>query len=286
MKKIKDQKTEKQIQASWEDMFSFCRVNPSSFQTLQRKINYSFKTIDHLYEALSHRSALVAYQKFCIAQGLESKKPFSCYERIEFLGDSVLGLVISWILWDKKNKSKKPYKEGELSRVKAFLISESTLADLAMGMELHRYIALSSSEKNNSGDKRVSLLADCLEALIGAIFIDGGYKQAEKFIRKLYKQTLELDLQEVSYDYKSRLQEIIQEKEKMAPRYEMLDSSGPDHAKHFKVAVYTAQKKLATAWGASKKKASQEAAKQALLRFSKKKPQPQNPKVKIGQEND
>ena len=257
-------------EASWQLMFKNSGISPSSLRTLERKIGHSFVKKELLFEALTHRSALVAFKKFCKAKSLMFPESLSCYERIEFLGDSVLGVVVSWMLWSHKTKNQEPYSEGELSRIKAFLISEKSLAALAKDLELHRVIALSSSEKANSGNKRAALLADCLEALIGALFIDGGYELAETFIRKIYKPSLKKDLQELSHDFKSRLQEIIQGNEKRAPRYEMLESKGPDHAKHFRVGVYTGNKKLACAWGASKKKASQEAAKQALLKFAKK----------------
>lgn len=259
----------KPIEASWEQLFRYCGIHPSSLKTFERKIGHRFNDLEPFYQALSHRSALVAYHKFCQAKGIKNKISFSCYERIEFLGDAVLGLAISSMLWKIKTSEKKLLTEGELSRVKAFLISEKTLAKFAKNLDLNRYIALSSSEKAHSGSKRTSLLADCLEALIGAIYVDGGYEAAEKFLTKLYKKTLKQDLLEISHDYKSRLQEIIQGQEKEAPHYEMLEAVGPDHAKSFRVGVYTNNKKLASAWGASKKKASQEAAKQALVQLAK-----------------
>lgn len=259
-----NKKTKTQL-SDWNNLIEFCGICPSQYKSFEQELGYSFNKIESLYEALTHKSAILAFEK-----KLKKNKPWksklNCYERVEFLGDSVLGLMISSLLWTQKDpKTRRIYNEGELSRIKAFLVSEVTLAQLAQDLKLDQLILLSQAEKCHSGSMRTSLLADCLEALIGAIFQDGGYNQAKKFIKKIYQNILTTNLLEDSYDFKSQLQEIIQDKEKKSPHYETLETSGPDHEKKFKVGVYFAENKLASAWGASKKKASQEAAKKALV---------------------
>lgn len=248
----------------WEELLSFCTQSPAHYKQLEKAIGYNFKNTSLLYEALTHKSALLAFAKHKKISHY-SKLGLAHYERIEFLGDSVLGLTISSTLWSKTNPTtKKPYTEGELSKIKAFLVSETTLAEIARSLELDKLILLSKSETANGGSLRKSLLADCLEALIGAIFSDGGYNQARGWIKKIYQDILKENLLEVSLDYKSKLQEMIQEKEKQSPHYETLETSGPDHEKKFKVGVYFDKKRLGSAWGESKKKASQKAAQKAL----------------------
>ena len=249
----------------WIELIRFCSLSGLEYEQFEESLGYSFTDPSLLYEALTHKSALLAFAKNKKISHYE-QLGLGHYERIEFLGDSVLGLIISSLLWKQKSpKSKKPYTEGELSRIKAFLVSESSLAEIARELSLDKLILLSKAEKANGGSTRESLLADCLESIIGAIFSDSGYHEAGRFIRKIYKARLKDNLLELSLDYKSQLQEIIQEAEKESPHYETLETSGPDHEKKFKVGVYVSQKRMASAWGASKKKASQEAAKEALL---------------------
>lgn len=250
--------------SQWEDLLSFCSQIAGDYKKLEETIGYQFKNISLLYEALTHKSALLAFAKHKKVSHY-SKLGLSHYERIEFLGDSVLGLIISSSLWSTTNPdTNKLYSEGELSKIKAFLVSENTLAKMARNLELEKFILLSKAEKTNGGSQRKSLLADCFESIIGAIFYDGGYNQARQWIKKIYQDILKENLLEVSLDYKSKLQEVIQEKEKQSPHYETLETSGPDHEKKFKVGVYFDKKRLGSAWGESKKTASQKAAKEAL----------------------
>ena len=265
--KIKDTKAPLE---AWHKFLRFCTHSPSEYREFEQYIGYCFQNKASLYEALTHKSAILAFRKHRKNPKLE-KLGLNHYERIEFLGDSVLGLIVSSMLWTQKNpQTKKPLTEGELSRIKAFLVSETTLAQIAEDLSLDKLILLSKAEKSSNGALRKALLADCLEALIGSIFEDGGYNQARKFIKKLYKELLKTNLLEVSLDYKSQLQEIFQEKEKQSPHYETLETSGPDHEKQFKVGVYFAEEQIASAWGESKKKASQKAAKEALKKIKQK----------------
>lgn len=240
--------------SQWEDLLSFCSQIAGDYKKLEETIGYQFKNISLLYEALTHKSALLAFAKHKKVSHY-SKLGLSHYERIEFLGDSVLGLIISSSLWSTTNPdTNKLYSEGELSKIKAFLVSENTLAKMARNLELEKFILLSKAEKTNGGSQRKSLLADCFESIIGAIFYDGGYNQARQWIKKIYQDILKENLLEVSLDYKSKLQEVIQEKEKQSPHYETLETSGPDHEKKFKVGVYFDKKRLGSAWGESKKR--------------------------------
>lgn len=248
----------------WHELLHFCSHAPSLYSKFEKDIRYTFQDKSGLYEALTHKSALLAFRKkkknFDI-----SKSGLNHYERIEFLGDSVLGLIISSMLWTQKNPHTGAlYSEGELSRIKAFLVSESTLAQIAEGLNLDQLILQSKAERTGRKSLRKSLLADCFEALLGAIFSDGGYQHSRRFLKRVYKEIMKKDLLELSLDYKSQLQEIIQNQEKQSPHYETIETSGPDHEKKFKVAVYFEENKLGSAWGDSKKKASQEAAKEAL----------------------
>lgn len=262
--KKKEKRSKEKELSNWKELISFCSNSPSDYEEFEEILKYTFQNPSPLYEALTHKSALLAFGKSKKVANFE-KLGLGHYERVEFLGDSVLGLTISSILWTQENpKTKKLYTEGELSRIKAYLVSEATLAKIARELSLEKLILLSKAEKINNGSQRESLLADCLEALIGAVFSESGYNQAQRLIKRLYKKILTQDLLELSLDYKSQLQEIIQGKEKKSPHYETLETSGPDHEKKFKVGVYFAENRIASAWGASKKKASQQAAKEAL----------------------
>ena len=183
-------------------------------------------------------------------------------ERIEFLGDSVLGLIISSLLWRKENEL---YSEGELSRLRAYLVSETRLSQLASEISLEDYILIAKVEEKKGGLKRESLLADCFEALVGAVYLDGGFLSAYSVVEKIYLPLLEEeDIFSNICDHKSMLQEKYQERYKITPHYLTINTEGPDHAKRFQVGVYRNKKEIACAWGKTKKKAAQKAASKAL----------------------
>lgn len=206
---------------------------------------YRFKNPDLLKEALSHRS-------------FASESKSGVYnERLEFLGDSILAAVVAHQLYEDYPQD----NEGSLSKKKAQLVSRPSLAVWAAQLDLGSYLYLGVGEENSGGRLRQSLLSNALEALIGAIYLDGGYAAAEKFIRRWCTAT-HGSLEET--DYKSRLQEVLQKKFKVPPSYEMTEAEGPDHDKTFRVLVRLGKKELGQGGGKTKKEAEQAAARDAL----------------------
>ena len=223
---------------------------------LCESINYSFKNIDLLVEAFTHSSA--ARDLYRRTSG-DISVPWN--ERLEFLGDSVLGLSISTYLTTHPDR----YPEGELSKIRAAIVNEKTLADLSRKIGIDKCIVLSYGEEKSFGREKDSLLADAFEALLGAIYLDSDFVNVEEAILRLYQDILSKPLKELlTLDYKSRLQEYTQEHYKEAPSYNMKNKSGPDHRTSFEVEVIFQSKVWAIGLGPSKKQASQDAAKKAL----------------------
>ncbi|MEW6557604.1 MAG: ribonuclease III [Elusimicrobiota bacterium] len=213
---------------------------------LEKKIKIKFKNPALLETALTHKS-------YAIENNLKEYN-----ERMEFLGDAILSTATAVYLYKKYPN----YDEGKLSKIKSAAVSKTSIYPIAQKLELGKFIKISKSEEATGGRVKESILANALEAIIGAVFLDGGYKTAEKFIHKL------LDGQKLSpSDFKSDLQEIIQAKYKMIPVYKVLEEKGPDHDKIFKVAVNIGKKQLGIGIGKSKKEAEQNAAKNALLKL-------------------
>ena len=248
------------VEQSWLKLWSFYGVEFSQLDSLQERLFYRFKNKHFLYEAMTHKSAVVEYQ----LNGSRQHYPTFALpwnERLEFLGDSVLSLAISSQIWQLNNKK---YNEGELSRRRSFLVKEKTLAKIAKSLKLSDCLILGKSEERNGGKKRDALLADFLEALLGAIYLDSSFDVVSNVISSLYQQIKVDDRVDYFDDYKSKLQEIYQGVCKMTPHYKTIEHRGPDHHREFKVGVFMKQKKIACAWGTSKKQASQEAARHAL----------------------
>jgi len=190
------------------------------------------------------------------------------YETLEFLGDSVIGMVVSEYLF-KKFSGK---NEGELSRIKALVVSSETLGAKAEELGFEKLMNVATAQVRGGGEIEFSILADCFEAFVGAIFADRGYRKAKAFIiGQLREKCDELRDMVGPSDYKSRLQELWQDRFKKTPKYEVIIESGPDHAKEFTVEVSFGGKVLGEGSGSSKKRAEQEAAKVALERESKRK---------------
>lgn len=220
------------------------------------KLSYSFKDFDLLAEALTHSSAA---QEILRRSKGEIAIPWN--ERLEFLGDSVLGLVLSThLLHEPEN-----FAEGQLSKIRAALVNESSLAGLAKDLDLGECLLMSSGENKGGGRVKASVLADALEALLGAIYLDGGFAAAEDVILRLYKVKLSSPLKAlIQTDYKSRLQELTQSRFKEAPQYNVVQKVGPEHKSSFQVDVDFRGNKLGSGFGPSKKAASQDAARNAL----------------------
>ncbi|MEA1880752.1 MAG: ribonuclease III [Campylobacterota bacterium] len=218
----------------------------NDYSHLEKRLNYTFENKQLIIEALTHKSY---------------KKPYN-NERLEFLGDAVLDLIVGEYLFHKFPKS----DEGILSKIRASLVNESGFTLLARHINLGDYIFLSLAEENNNGRDKPSLLSNAFEAILGAIYLEAGLTVAKEIAIKLLEEGHpKIDLQSLSKDYKTALQELTQSSHGVTPTYEMLGSSGPDHKKEFEIAIILADKVLAKAQGKSKKEAQQKAAKIALV---------------------
>ena len=218
----------------------------------QNKIGYHFKNESLLRQALTHSS--YAHEKHM--------KKFSDNERLEFLGDAVLEIVSSEFLYN--NYPLKP--EGELTKLRASIVCEPTLALCTKEIDLGDYLFLGKGEDLTGGRKRKSILSDALEAVIGAIYLDGGFANAKDFVLK-YIMT-DIEHKQLFYDSKTILQELIQGRHEQLS-YELLEESGPDHDKQFTVAVLVDGERVSVGEGHTKKAAEQEAAYAALLKLKK-----------------
>jgi ribonuclease-3 len=217
----------------------------NDYSQLEERLNYTFQNKQLIIEALTHKSY---------------KKPYN-NERLEFLGDAVLDLIVGEYLFSKFPHS----NEGILSKIRASLVNESGFTLLARKLDLGSYIYLSLAEENNNGRNKPSLLSNAFEAIIGAIYLEAGLATAKEISIKLLEESHpKIDLDSLSKDYKTALQELTQATHGVTPNYTLLDSSGPDHKKEFVVAVTLDDKTIATAKGKSKKEAQQKAAELAL----------------------
>ena len=226
----------------------------------QKLINYKFKDIDLLKTALIHDSYYRGSGHVSENGKSEGNSTYSLFERMEFFGDSVLGLVVCEHLYKIF-----PHKtEGFLSKMKSDIVSEKYLALKAQNFQLHDFIILSEVEAKNGGRERKSIIADTVEALICAIYLDSGLANARVFIKSFiltgFQKTL---LIEDLINYKSILQEYCQAKYQKTPFYHLVSSYGPDHHKVFKMIVYLNDKKCGMGEGPNKKDAQQKAAQNA-----------------------
>lgn len=223
-----------------------------TIQEFQTAIGYEFKNESLLRQALTHSS--YANEKHM--------KKLSDNERLEFLGDAVLETVSSEFLF--LNYQDLP--EGDLTRLRASMVCEPTLAYCTKEIDLGDYIYLGKGEDMTGGRERKSVLSDAMEAVIGAIFLDGGFDAAKSFILK-YIMT-DIEHKRMFYDSKTMLQEVCQARFKQNVVYHLIDESGPDHAKVFSVDVCVGDKRLGTGKGNTKKAAEQEAAYHALVQLN------------------
>ncbi len=184
------------------------------------------------------------------------------YERLEFLGDAVLNLVVCDHLYQRFSEA----PEGELAKLRARIVSEPWLARMARSLQLGRYLLLGKGEEKAGGRSRPSMLADLLEAVLGAIYVDSGYGVAHAVASRWLQDMFE-DLETPGEDYKSELQELLQVREHRLPRYRISKTEGPDHAKVFIALVEVGGRALGEGQGASKKQAEQAAAQSALERL-------------------
>lgn len=219
-------------------------------EDLQKRIGYNFKDISILNEALTHSSYANEHKSSHIKYN----------ERLEFLGDAVLSIVVADYIF--KNCPELP--EGELTKLRASLVCEKALFEFAKELKLGDYIILSKGEKNNGGAKRPSILSDAFEALIAAIYVDGGMEPARKHILNYVIPAIKTKKKKSINDYKTTLQEIIQKNPGEQLEYILVNESGPDHDKHFLVEVHLNSNVIGKGGGRSKKEAEQQAAREAL----------------------
>ena len=216
---------------------------------LQEAIGYSFSDPSLLAEALTHSS-----------YAHEQHKHMKYNERLEFLGDAVLSIVVSDYIY----KHCPDLPEGALTKLRASLVCEKSLFDFAKQIELGSYLRLSNGERRNGGAKRPSIVSDAFEALIAAIYLDGGIEPARKHILRFVVPEIENRKHHSFKDYKTSLQEIVQKNPGERLEYRLIGSSGPDHDKHFKVEVCLNSNVIGRGGGRSKKEAEQQAAREAL----------------------
>lgn len=223
----------------------------SDLLLLEDKIGYQFKNKDLLQQALVHRSYLNEHKQFALDHN----------ERLEFLGDAVLELVVTDFLY----KEYEDLPEGELTNLRAAVVKGETLAQVSQELGVEEFILLSRGEQHGNEKARQYIMANAFEALIGALYLDGGYKAASKFIhRDIVSRLPEVIEQGLHIDSKSRLQELAQEKYRVTPTYEVLKEEGLDHAKRFVIGLFLGTKKVGEGTGNSKQEAQQQAAKEAL----------------------
>ncbi len=216
---------------------------------LEDKIGYQFKNKNLLLQALTHSS-----------YANEGKKHGRNNERLEFLGDSVLSVIVAKHLFLKY----KDIPEGELTKLRASLVCEKALDVFAQKLGLGEYLRLGKGEEMTGGRQRPSILADAFEAVIAALYLDGGYQAAQKFVLSFIPEDLDVKSANQLADYKTTLQEIIQQNREEKIEYVLADEKGPDHAKVFTAEVLLNSNVIGVGEGSSKKQAEQNAAKEAL----------------------
>jgi len=224
----------------------------TGFRRLEERLGYTFHTPELLVRAFCHAS----YVNEQVWPGLEDN------ERLEFLGDAVLDLAVSHLLMRHFEDA----REGELSKFRAMLVDELGLYEVAQGLGLGDYLLLGKGEEQTLGREKPSILADTTEALIGAVYLDGGFDRAQRMIEDLFSPLLErVASRERVHDFKSLLQEYTQQTCKTLPRYRLIRETGPAHDRSFLISLSLMGKPLTEGEGRSKKEAEQNAARQALL---------------------
>lgn len=227
------------------------------FKNLEKEIGVDFKDKEILKHAFIHRSYLNEHRDF---KG-------SSNERLEFLGDSVLSLVVSKFLFEKLPK----VAEGQLTTTRASLVRTETLAKLAGELALGDYLLMAKGEEDSGGRNNQSILANTFEALIGAIYLDQGFEKSEEFLAHIILKNWKTLSQTAVHDNKSRLQEILQRQFHKSPTYKLLSSWGPDHARQFEIGAFLEDKLLGKGTGKNKQQAAQHAAKNALIQIQESK---------------
>jgi len=221
------------------------------FVKLEKSLGITFRNINFLKQALTHRSYLNENPEWVLGHN----------ERLEFLGDAVLELATSYWMYDKYPES----PEGLLTSLRASLVNASHLSQVAQGLNLEDYLLLSKGGAKDNSRSKTTLSSNAVEAIIGAIYLDQGFEKASKFVEKFILKDADQILKTKAFkDAKSKLQEVAQDKLGVTPTYKTLDSWGPDHDKHFIVGVHLGEELLAQGEGISKQEAEQSAAESGL----------------------
>ena len=225
-------------------------LQKKDIQQLGEKLNYSFTNLDLLEEALRHASYVN-----------ELNSNLRDNERLEFLGDAVLDLAVSHCLMRIFNDE----KEGVLSKYRAMVVDEKALYQVALKLELGDYILLGRGEEMTGGRGKPSILANTMEAILGALYLDAGFSKTKEIVHELFTPLINnISIKSGNNDYKSLLQEYTQELHRILPVYQILDEKGPAHDKTFSVAIHLNGKIIAEGEGKSKKEAEQKAAREAF----------------------
>ena len=211
------------------------------------RVGITFKNIELLDQAFHHRSLT------------NEKEGVKNNERLEFLGDSVLGMVTATYLYRNLDNP-----EGDLAKIKSQVVSEKALAPVALRFGIDKLLLLGHGEEMSGGRTKPAILADCMEAIIGAYYLDAGYRPAEKYVLSFIEPAVNEIFSQGIKDFKTQLQEKFQKKTKQCPIYELISKTGPDHDQTFKVCVHLGQKTFGPASAKSKKEAEQLVAKLAL----------------------
>jgi ribonuclease III len=218
---------------------------------MNSNLEKKFQNKKFFNQAFIHRSYLNEHKK----ENIKSN------ERLEFLGDAVLELVVSWYLFKKYPR----FPEGKLTALRAMLVQTKTLSLASQRLRLGEKLKLSKGEQKSKGKKNPSILANTFEAVVGALYLDQGFDKAYQFVvENLLEPAKKLFANKLPKDYKSQLQELVQSQRKPSPVYKVLKSYGPDHSKTFEVGCFAAGKRIGEGKGRSKQEAEQQAAKKAL----------------------
>jgi ribonuclease-3 len=225
-------------------------------QLFQKQAKIRFKSLPLLNLAFSHRS--YANER---ADGVDNN------EKLEFFGDSVVGLVVSeYLVTSLPDKS-----EGDMAKIKSFVVSEESLAEIGRRLRLDNFVLIGKGEEYSGGRSKKALLADAMEAIIGAYYLDSGFKAARSFVRELFIPEIDMVLEDRhKKDYKTLLQEHVQKRFKSYPRYRVVHRKGPDHNRTFWIEVTVDKKTYGPGSGKNKKEAEQQAAEKAYKALTEK----------------
>lgn len=242
-----------------ENIFQFVKKKPrpdTALEEFQRRIKFHFRDVKLLEQSLTHKS--------CVNP--DDKKRLFSNERLEFLGDAVLNCLVTENIYKRYPE----HSEGQLSKIKSLLVSRKILGEIAKSLGLGSFLIMGHSEKKTGGQKRLSIVSNAFEAVLGAIFLDGGIDRARKFLELFLFDNVEKFINdEDNINYKSKVLELSQGDGFGIPIYPLISEEGPDHAKQFKVGIEIAGVRLGEGVGSNKKEAQQNAAYNALHNYDK-----------------